>query len=40
LIIAATALAHGYEVATLDARSFPRIPDLRVTVLQLPERSS
>jgi tRNA(fMet)-specific endonuclease VapC len=38
LIIAATALANGYEVATLDARGFPRVPDLRVTVLQLPKR--
>ncbi|WP_437992138.1 type II toxin-antitoxin system VapC family toxin [Sorangium sp. So ce145] len=30
LLIAATALAVGYDVATRDARSFPRIPGLRV----------
>jgi predicted nucleic acid-binding protein len=28
LIIAATALARGYEVATRDERSFPKIPSL------------
>lgn len=28
LIIAATALARGYEVATRDERSFPKIPGL------------
>ena len=33
LMIAATALARGYNVATLDARSFPRIPGLRVLKL-------
>lgn len=38
LIIAATALANGFEVATLDARSFPRVPNLHVTVLQTPRR--
>jgi len=38
LVIAATALANGYGVATLDARGFPLVPDLRVTVLQLPEQ--
>jgi len=30
LMIAATALARGYRVATLDSRSFPRIPRLEV----------
>jgi len=30
LMIAATALAHDYRVATRDARSFPRIPGLTV----------
>lgn len=30
LLIAATALAHGYAVATRDARSFPRVPGLTV----------
>ena len=30
LIIAATAVALGYDVATRDLRSFPRIADLRV----------
>jgi tRNA(fMet)-specific endonuclease VapC len=30
LIIAATAMADGHEVATRDLRSFPRIPGLRV----------
>ncbi len=30
LWIAATALAHGFGVATLDARHFARIPGLRV----------
>lgn len=30
LMIAATALAREYVVATLDARSFPRIPGLKV----------
>jgi predicted nucleic acid-binding protein len=30
LMIAATALARGYRVATLDARSFPRVPGLVV----------
>ncbi|WP_437931001.1 type II toxin-antitoxin system VapC family toxin [Sorangium sp. So ce291] len=30
LLIAATALAVGYDVATRDARSFPRIPGLTV----------
>jgi len=30
LMIAATALARRYTVATLDARSFPKIPGLRV----------
>jgi tRNA(fMet)-specific endonuclease VapC len=33
LMIAATAVARGYSVATLDARSFPRIPGLRVLKL-------
>ena len=33
LMIAATALARGYSVATLDARSFPRIPGLKVVKL-------
>lgn len=37
LIIAATALASGYAVATFDARAFPRVPELSVTVLQLPD---
>jgi len=30
LMIAATALAHGHDVATRDMRSFPRVPGLRV----------
>lgn len=30
LIIAATAVAHGYDVATRDRRSFARIDDLRI----------
>ncbi|MEP7121428.1 MAG: PIN domain-containing protein [Byssovorax sp.] len=30
LLIAATALALGYDVATRDERSFPRIPGLNV----------
>jgi tRNA(fMet)-specific endonuclease VapC len=30
LLIAATALAVGFEVATHDKRSFPRIPGLKV----------
>ncbi|MFO0760887.1 MAG: type II toxin-antitoxin system VapC family toxin [Byssovorax sp.] len=30
LLIAATALAVGYDVATRDERSFPRIPGVRV----------
>ena len=30
LIIAATARAHDYAVATRDLRSFPRIPNLKV----------
>jgi predicted nucleic acid-binding protein len=30
LLIAATALAMGYDVATRDDRSFPRIPGLQV----------
>ena len=30
LLIAATALAHGHRVATLDQRSFPKIPGLNV----------
>lgn len=30
LLIAATALAVGYDVATRDDRSFPRIPGLKV----------
>jgi tRNA(fMet)-specific endonuclease VapC len=30
LLIAATALAVGYEVATRDERSFPRVPGLTV----------
>jgi predicted nucleic acid-binding protein len=30
LIIAATAVAHGYDVATRDRRSFSKIEDLRV----------
>ena len=30
LMIAATALARGYRVATLDTRGFPRIPGLKV----------
>ncbi|WP_437819166.1 type II toxin-antitoxin system VapC family toxin [Sorangium sp. So ce1078] len=30
LLIAATALAVGYDVATRDDRSFPRIPGLRL----------
>jgi len=33
LMIAATALTRGYRVATLDARSFPRIPGLKVLML-------
>jgi predicted nucleic acid-binding protein len=28
LMIAATALAHGYQVVTRDLRSFPKIPGL------------
>ncbi len=31
LMIAATAMAMGYSVATRDERSFPRIPGLTVT---------
>lgn len=30
LLIAATALAHGLEVVTRDARSFPHVPGLAV----------
>jgi len=30
LIVAATAIARDWEVATLDLRSFPRIPGLRL----------
>lgn len=30
LLIAATALAHGFEVVTRDERSFPRVPGLTV----------
>ena len=30
LIIAATALAHGWSVATQDSRSFPKVPGLKV----------
>jgi|SRR5579872_3276706 len=33
LMIAATALARGYRVATLDTRSFPRVPGLEVLKL-------
>ncbi len=33
LMIGATALARGYRVATLDSRSFPRIPGLKVLML-------
>ncbi|MGH7813038.1 MAG: PIN domain-containing protein [Candidatus Binataceae bacterium] len=33
LIIAATALANGYRVATRDLRSFPRIPGLETVAL-------
>jgi len=36
LLIAATALARGDIVATLDRRSFSRIPDLEVLVLEAP----
>ena len=32
LQIAATALAHGYRVATGDERSFPRVPGLDLLV--------
>jgi predicted nucleic acid-binding protein len=32
LVIAATALALGYGVATRDRRSFPRIPGLRLLI--------
>jgi tRNA(fMet)-specific endonuclease VapC len=32
LMIATTAMARGHEVATRDARSFPRISGLRVTL--------
>ena len=31
LIIAATALVHGYAVATLNENEFKRIPNLRLT---------
>ena len=30
LMIACTAMARGHQVATRDARSFPRVPGLRV----------
>jgi tRNA(fMet)-specific endonuclease VapC len=30
LIIASTALAHGWSVATQDGRSFPKVPGLKV----------
>ena len=33
LMIAATALARGYRVATMDGRSFPRVPGLKVLKL-------
>lgn len=33
LLIAATAIAAGYRVATTDRRSFPRIPGLELVVL-------
>lgn len=36
LIIAATAMALGFEVITLDARSFPRIPGLSTVLLTAP----
>jgi predicted nucleic acid-binding protein len=29
-LVAATALAHGYHIATVDARPFPRIPGLQI----------
>jgi predicted nucleic acid-binding protein len=29
-LVAATALAHGYRIATVDARPFPRIPGLQI----------
>jgi tRNA(fMet)-specific endonuclease VapC len=34
LLIAATAIAAGYRVATRDRRSFARIPGLEVVVIQ------
>ena len=36
LLIGATALAIGYDVATCDKRSFPKIPGLKVRVLNPP----
>jgi tRNA(fMet)-specific endonuclease VapC len=33
LMIAATALTRGYRVATMDARSFPRVPGLKILKL-------
>ena len=38
LLIAATALAIGFGVATCDARSFPRIPGLKVLLMSLQPR--
>lgn len=34
LIIAATALVHGYAVATLNENEFKRIPNLRLTAVK------
>ena len=33
LMIAATAIAKGYDIATRDERSFPKIPGLKVSRL-------
>ena len=34
LMIGATALAHGYALATLNARDFRRIPGLRLVAVE------
>lgn len=40
LLIASTALAHNATVVTLDLRSFPRIPELKVITLSATAKSS
>jgi len=40
LLIACTALAHQATVVTLDLRSFPRIPELKVIALPAAHRAT